>query len=165
MYAVYPGSFDPFTNGHLDILKRSTKLFSHVIIAILHHTSKKPFLNIDERLTLIQKVVEPYNNIQVKTFNGLLVDFCKQNNINVILRGLRTVTDFDYEYAIAMMNKELLSGVETVFLTSDKQYSFISSTIIREVALLDGDVSVHVPPVISDYIKQLPENRKTRNIT
>ncbi|RME93196.1 MAG: pantetheine-phosphate adenylyltransferase [Candidatus Hydrogenedentota bacterium] len=146
--AVYPGSFDPFTNGHLDIVKRSLKIVDSVTIAVLKNTSKKNLFTPDERVEMIRETVKDLGNVEVETFSGLLVDFCKHHNISIVIRGLRAVSDFDYEHAIFLMNRQLLEGLETVFLLSSENHSFISSSIVKEVASLGGDISGQVPPPI-----------------
>ena len=151
---VYPGSFDPLTNGHLDILKRSVNLFENVIIAVLNSHSKKYLLTIEERLHLITEATKHIQGIQIVSFEGLLADFCKKNDIQIIVRGLRSVTDFDYEKAIALMNKSLLSNLETVFLTATSEHAFVSSTIVKEVAFFGGNIDSYVPPVVNNYLKE-----------
>ncbi len=159
-HAVYPGSFDPFTNGHLDIVERATKLFDHITIAVLRNTSKKKLFPVEERVNQILEVVKKKKNVEVKPFEGLLVDFCKKRDIHIIVRGLRTVTDYDYEQAIAMMNRSLLAGLETIFLTADKEHSFTSSTIVREAASFGGDVSEQVPPHVHKKLKEAYKNQQ-----
>ncbi|EMY76834.1 pantetheine-phosphate adenylyltransferase [Leptospira weilii serovar Ranarum str. ICFT] len=147
--AIYPGSFDPLTNGHLDILQRSMGLFDKVIIAIAVNSNKSTLFSIEERLGFIREVTRGMKNLEIDTFPGLTVDYCNQVGANSIIRGLRAVTDFDYEYAISLMNKKLAPNVETVFLMSSGEYSFISSTIVKEVARHGRDVSNHVPEIVS----------------
>ena len=159
-HAVYPGSFDPFTNGHLDIVQRATKLFDQITIAVLKNANKKKLFSIDERVNQILEVVNKKENIKVEPFGGLLVDFCKKRDIHIIVRGLRTVTDYDYEQAIAMMNRSLLTDLETIFLTADKEHSFTSSTIVREVASFGGDISDQVPPNIYKKLKEAYKNQQ-----
>ena len=147
-HAVYPGSFDPLTNGHLDIIQRVARLFDQVTIAVLKNTSKKWLLSIEERVELIRQVIAPFSNVKAEPFDGLLADFCRKNDIHIIIRGLRTVTDYDYEQAIALMNRTLLPEAETIFLPADKEHSFTSSTIVKEVASLGGDVASQVPATV-----------------
>lgn len=147
--AIYPGSFDPLTNGHLDILQRSLGLFDKVIIAIAVNSNKSTLFSIEERLEFIHKVTQGLKGLEVDTFQGLTVDYCNKVGANSIIRGLRAVTDFDYEYAISLMNKKLAPNVETVFLMSSSEYSFISSTIVKEVARHGRDVSNQVPEIVS----------------
>ncbi|OMI17541.1 pantetheine-phosphate adenylyltransferase [Leptospira weilii serovar Heyan] len=147
--AIYPGSFDPLTNGHLDILQRSLGLFDKVIIAIAVNSNKSTLFSIEERLEFIHKVTQGLKGLEVDTFQGLTVDYCNKVGANSIIRGLRAVTDFDYEYAISLMNKKLAPNVETVFLMSSSEHSFISSTIVKEVARHGRDVSNQVPEIVS----------------
>ncbi|EMJ91930.1 pantetheine-phosphate adenylyltransferase [Leptospira alstonii] len=147
--AIYPGSFDPLTNGHLDILQRSMGLFDKVIIAIAVNSNKSTLFSIEERLEFIREVTKGMKGLEIDTFPGLTVDYCNKVGANSIIRGLRAVTDFDYEYAISLMNKKLAPNVETVFLMSSSEYSFISSTIVKEVARHGRDVSNQVPEIVS----------------
>ena len=153
--AVYPGSFDPFTNGHLDIVNRALDVVDHLTIAILRNTSKKNLFSPEERVELIQEVLGDNPRIKVDTFQGLLADYCREHNISIILRGLRAVSDFDYEHAIYLMNNKLLPDAETVFLMSRSENSFISSSIVKEVASLGGDISDQVPPTIFAHLKKI----------
>ncbi|EKR73971.1 pantetheine-phosphate adenylyltransferase [Leptospira noguchii str. Hook] len=147
--AIYPGSFDPLTKGHLDILQRSLGLFDKVIIAIAVNSNKSTLFSIEERLGFIHEVTKGMKGLEIDTFQGLTVDYCNRVGANSIIRGLRAVTDFDYEYAISLMNKKLAPNVETVFLMSSGEYSFISSTIVKEVARHGRDVSNQVPEIVS----------------
>lgn len=144
--AVYPGTFDPITNGHSDLVKRAAKIFDRVIVAIARNPGKEPAFNIDERVELAGTVLEGISGVEIVGFDNLLVDFVKQRDAQVILRGLRAVSDFDYEFQLAGMNRHLDPEIETVFLTPSEKYSYISSSLVREIAALGGDVSkfVHV---------------------
>jgi len=153
--AVYPGSFDPFTNGHLDIVNRSLEVADHLTIAVLANSSKKNLFTPEERVELIEQVLESRENVSVRTFRGLLVDFARENGIQIAVRGLRAVSDFDYEHAIYLMNNKLLPELETIFLMARSENSFISSSIVKEVASLGGDISDQVPPVILKRLKQI----------
>ncbi|MFG2604984.1 pantetheine-phosphate adenylyltransferase [Streptomyces sp. NPDC048514] len=147
--AVCPGSFDPITNGHLDIIARASRLYDEVYIAVMINKSKKGLFEIDERIELIREVTREYANVRVEAFHGLLVDFCKQRDIPAIVRGLRAVSDFDYELQMAQMNIGL-TGVETLFVPTNPTYSFLSSSLVKEVAAWGGDVSHLVPaPVLA----------------
>jgi pantetheine-phosphate adenylyltransferase len=148
--AIYPGTFDPITNGHLDLIHRASKLYQKVIVAVAESRGKQPLFAMDERVRLIEEVVGHFTNVQVIGFNNLLVECAKQNQASVILRGLRAVSDFEYEFQMAGMNRRLAPDIETVFLTPAEQYEFISSSMIREIAKLNGDVSSFVP----DSVKQ-----------
>lgn len=150
---VYPGTFDPITNGHLDILERSTCLFDEVVIAIARDNYKYNLFNLEERLHLAAEVCKPYPNIRVASFEGLLVKFVKEQKAQAIIRGLRAISDFEYEFQLAMMNKRLDVNIETIFLMSASKYSFLSSSIIKQVALLAGGVEGLVPPQVEEALK------------
>lgn len=150
---IYPGTFDPITNGHLDILERAAVLFDEVVIAIARDNYKYNLFNLEERLELTRDVCKPFPNIRVATFDGLLVDFVKEQKAQAIIRGLRAISDFEYELQLAMMNKRLEPGIETVFLMSASKYSFLSSSIIKQVAMLDGTVKGLVPPQVEEALK------------
>lgn len=154
MVVIYPGSFDPVTNGHLDIIDRCSKKFDKLIVAILENDSKKSMFSVKEREELLKKTLEKYDNIEVTTFSGLLVEYVKQRNIDIIIRGLRAVSDYEYEMQMALTNKSLYEDVETVFLISSTQYSFLSSSIVKEVARFNGDITGLVPNVVRDAIKE-----------
>ncbi|MBI3039613.1 pantetheine-phosphate adenylyltransferase [bacterium] len=151
--AVYPGSFDPITNGHLDILERSLKLFDKVIVAVLVNTSKSCLFQAERRKEMISKVVGRKNHITVGSFGGLLVDYCKQVEARTIIRGLRAVSDYEYELQISSINKQLAPDLETVFLMASTQYSFLSSSIVKEIAKLGGNVSALVPKEVEIALK------------
>lgn len=158
-HAVYPGSFDPFTNGHLDIVQRAVRIVDNLTIAVLRNTSKKGMFSPDERVEIIREVVRDYPQVNVETFEGLLVDFCRERKIRTVIRGLRAVSDFDYEHAIFLMNRKLLPELETVFLMSSSENSFISSTIVKEVAHFGGNITDQVPPVVLEHMQR----RKAHN--
>jgi pantetheine-phosphate adenylyltransferase len=146
--AVYPGTFDPFTRGHEDLVRRAAKLFQRVVVGIAESRSKKPFFPLEERIAMARELVKAYPNVEVQGFDCLLMDFLRQHNANVIVRGLRAVSDFEYEFQMAGMNRNLYPDVETVFLTPGEQYMFISATMVREIASLGGDVSKFVQPLV-----------------
>jgi len=148
--AIYPGTFDPITNGHLDLVYRAAKLYDQVIVAVASSENKKPLFSLEERVQLIEEVLTGFHNVKVIGFNTLLVDCAKNYKAAVILRGLRAVSDFEYEFQLAGMNRRLSPEIETVFLTPAEQYEFISSSMIREIAQYKGDVSSFVP----DSVKQ-----------
>ncbi|MBX7550623.1 pantetheine-phosphate adenylyltransferase [Streptomyces sp. NPDC004232] len=153
--AVCPGSFDPITNGHLDIIARASRLYDEVYVAVMINKSKKGLFEIEERIELIREVTAEYDNVRVEAFHGLLVDFCKQREIPAIVKGLRAVSDFDYELQMAQMNIGL-TGVETLFVPTNPTYSFLSSSLVKEVAAWGGDVSHLVPaPVLGALNKRL----------
>ena len=146
--AIYAGTFDPMTRGHEDLVRRAACLFDRVIVAIAQNQPKRPFFSLAERVEMAQEVLAPYPNAEVCGFDGLLMDFLHAKEAKVIIRGLRAVSDFDYEFQMAGMNRNLYPEVETVFLTPGEQYLFISATMVREIAVLGGDVSKFVPPAI-----------------
>lgn len=145
---VYPGTFDPMTNGHLDLIERAARLFDHVIVAIAASEKKKPLFELEQRVALAQQVVSHLPNVEVKGFNKLLAFFCQEQKANVLLRGLRAVSDFEYEFQLANMNRNLDKTIETVFLTPSEHLSFISSSLVREISALGGDVAQFVPPPV-----------------
>ena len=145
--AVYPGTFDPITNGHEDLIQRAARLFDEVIVGVAHSQAKRPFFSLEERVSLAKVVLERYPNVKVLGFTGLLSEFVKEQSAGVILRGLRAVSDFEYEFQLAGMNRRLAPGVETLFLTPSDKYLFLSATIVREIAVLGGDVTSFVHPV------------------
>lgn len=151
--AVYPGSFDPVTNGHLDILNQSSKIFDKVIIAVANNINKKSFLSLKERITLIEKVTESFSNVEVDYFEGLTINYAVEKGANVLIRGLRSVSDFEYEYQMAVTNSALNADIKTVFFTANPTLSFISSSMVKEIYLNDGDISDFVPKDVNDYLK------------
>ena len=150
--AVYPGTFDPVTRGHEDLVRRASRIFDSVIVAVADSASKKPFFDIEERVDMAKAVLSDYGNVSVVSFSGLLMDFVRERNAKVVLRGLRAVSDFEYEFQMAGMNRNLYPEVETLFLTPSEQYMFISATIVREIAKLGGDVSPFVHPLIASRL-------------
>ncbi len=151
--AIYPGTFDPITNGHTDLIERATHLFDKVIVAVAKATSKSPVFSLDKRVALASDILSPLANVEVCGFDILLVEFMKQKEATIILRGLRAVSDFEYEFQLASMNRHLSDQVETVFLTPAEQYTFISSSLVREIARLGGDVSQFVNPKVVAALK------------
>ena len=150
--AVYPGSFDPITNGHFDIIKRASKLFDKLIVAVLYNSSKNSLFTFEERVELIKDVVNDIENVEVDSFTGLLIDYCNDKKVNAIIRGLRAVSDFEYELQMAQMNRQLNQDIETVILTTSTKYSFISSSLIKEVGKYKGDISELVPNNVSKEV-------------
>ncbi len=146
--AIYPGTFDPITNGHLDLIKRALKLFDEVVVAVAFGHHKNPLFSFDERVALVKQSVGDNQNVSVIGFEGLLVDVLRNHNAHAVLRGLRAVSDFEYEFALASMNRSLDENFETVFLTPAQEYAFVSSTMVREVAKLGGDVTKFVPTCV-----------------
>ena len=150
--AIYPGSFDPFTNGHLDILKSGAVIFDKVIIAVSYNINKKGFLTVNERVDLIKKCVSNIPNIEVDSFEGLTVDYAKKKDANILLRGLRTSFDFEYELQLSQTNNALNKDLKTVFLITKPEYNFISSSMVREVLLNNGDISQFVPKSVEEFL-------------
>ena len=153
--AVFPGSFDPMTNGHLDIIERGVRLFDRLIVALLHNTEKQPLLPLAERQEIVRAVVARFPNVTVETFDGLLVDYCRARGARAIVRGLRALSDFEYEFQMALMNRKLEPGVETVFMMPSEAWSYVSSRLVKEVARLGGDVSGLVPREALPHLKAL----------
>jgi pantetheine-phosphate adenylyltransferase len=146
--AVYPGTFDPITFGHIDIVERASRIFDRIIVAIAINTNKKPVFSIQERVELAKEVLAPYKNVEILGFESLLIHFMKDHNANIILRGLRAVSDFDYEFQLAGINRYLDSNIESMFLMPAENYTYISSSFVREIAQLGGDVTKFVPQVV-----------------
>ena len=146
--AIYPGTFDPITNGHLDIIERAIKVFDSVIVTIARNSSKNPLFSDKERLEMIREVVKGIKQVEVDSFDGLLVNYAKKRNATAVLRGLRAISDFEYEFQLALTNRKLNSTLETVFLMPSERYTYLNSTIVREIARLGGDVSDFVPPIV-----------------
>lgn len=152
--AVYPGTFDPLTRGHEDLVRRGAKIFDKLVVGVADSPNKKPFFTMDDRVRIASEVLSHYPNVEVKGFKGLLKDFVRANEASVIIRGLRAVSDFEYEFQMAGMNRYLLPDVETMFLTPSDQYQFISGTIVREIASLGGDVSKFVFPSVEQWLNE-----------
>lgn len=155
--AVYPGSFDPMTNGHVDLVRRGCHIFDRVLVAVLCNTEKSPLFTVEERVRMVQSVFRRESRVQVKAFSGLLINFLRAEKTNIVLRGLRVVSDFEYEFQMALMNRRLDPEVETVFLTPKEELSYLSSRLVKEVHRLGGDVSGLVPPLVYRSLrKKLP---------
>jgi pantetheine-phosphate adenylyltransferase len=150
---IYPGTFDPLTNGHLDLIKRTSTMFNHIIVAVAASPSKKTLFTLDERVELVRQSVSSLNNVSVEGFSGLMVDFAKQKQANLLVRGLRTTMDFEYEFGLTSMYRKLMPELESVFLTPSEEFAFLSSTIVREVALHGGSVENFVPATVHDALK------------
>lgn len=151
---IYPGTFDPITHGHEDLVYRASRLFGKVIVAVAVSSGKAPFFSLEERVKMARDVLAGYSNVEVTGFSGLLMEFARQQDAHIIIRGLRAVSDFEYEFQLAGMNRGLYPDVETIFLTPSEQYMFISATIVREIARLGGDVSKFVHPLVIERLRQ-----------
>ena len=151
--AMYPGTFDPFTNGHNDLVRRACRIFEHVVVAIAANPGKTPLFTLEQRVDLARRVLADVPNVEVMGYTGLTVDFARQQGLNVIMRGLRAVSDFEFEFQLATMSRHLNGEVETVFLTPTEQFNFISSTLIREIASLGGKVGEFVHPIVAEALK------------
>lgn len=162
---IYPGTFDPITNGHIDLIARSAEMFDEVIVAVAASPSKNTMFTLEERVELTHIVTKHINNVIVKGFSGLMVDFAKQEQANVLIRGLRTTVDFEYEFGLTNMYRRLMPGLESVFLTPAEEYAFLSSTIVREVAIHGGDVSSFVPSVVADALSAKSHIPRSHEIT
>lgn len=154
MNVIYPGSFDPITNGHLDIIDRCAKKFDKVTVAILNNNSKKNMFTVEERLTLLRKVLDKYDNVEVDAFSGLLVEYAKKKDCSLIIRGLRAISDYEYEMQMALVNKKLEDSIETIFMFSRDKYSYLSSSIVKEVAMFGGNISCFVPECVEKAVKE-----------
>lgn len=156
--AIYPGSFDPVTYGHIDIIKRSIKIFDHLIVAILSNVKKKSLFTLNERVKMLKTILKNMKKVEIGSFDGLLVDYMKKREATILIRGLRAVSDFEYEFQMAHMNHKLYPEMETIFMMTGEEYSYISSQLVKEVFSLGGDVSFFVPPLV---VKRLKEKIKS----
>ena len=152
--AIYPGSFDPVTNGHLDVVERARKLFDEVIVAVAHNDEKQPLFPLKERLDLLQETVGKISNVRIAQFEGLLVEFARVEKAGAVIRGLRAVSDFEFEFQMALMNRKLNADVETIFLMPTEDYTYLSSRIVKEIARLGGDVSAFVPLGVAEALRR-----------
>ncbi len=152
--AMYPGTFDPFTNGHNDLVRRACRIFDHVVVAIAANPGKTPLFPLEQRVELARRVLADVPNVEITGFSGLTVDFAREHGLNAIVRGLRAVSDFEFEFQLATMNRRLNGEVETVFLTPTEQFNFISSTLIREIASLGGNVREFVHPLVAEALRE-----------
>jgi len=152
--AIYPGTFDPFTLGHEDLVRRASRLFEKVVVGIAVSKSKLPYLSLEQRKAIVSEVIQPYDNVSVCSFEGLLMDFLHEQGGNIILRGLRAISDFEYEFQLAGMNRRLHPDVETIFLTPGEQYMFVSATMVREIAALGGNIEAFVRPEVARLLRQ-----------
>lgn len=152
--AIYPGSFDPITNGHLDIIKRAIKIFDKIIVVIAENSKKKSFFSMEEKKDMINNVVKNLRGIEVQSFNGLLIDCVRSNKANVILRGMRAISDFEYESQFALINKKMAPEIETIFMVTSTRYSYLNSSIVKEIASLNGCISELVPAYVARQLKK-----------
>ena len=153
--AIYPGSFDPLTFGHIDIIERSVRLFDTVVVALLTNPQKTPLFTVEERVEIMQQILKPrFPTVEIEVFHGLLVDYATHQNANAIVRGVRAVTDFEYEFQMALMNRKLAPAIETVFMMPAENYSYLSSKLVKEIAELGGSVSGLVPEIVEKRLKQ-----------
>jgi pantetheine-phosphate adenylyltransferase len=152
--AIYPGSFDPVTNGHLDVIQRAAHIFDHVIVAVADNTSKKALFTVQERVELLREVTGKLKNVTVETFDALVIEYAHRKKINVLIRGLRMTSDFDYEFQIALTNRRLAEDIETVFLMPSEHVAFVSSSLLKEIAGLNADISSFVPRVVERKLKE-----------
>lgn len=150
--AIYPGSFDPVTNGHLDIIRRSAGIVDELIVGVLNNNAKRPLFSVDERVKMLREVTDELDNVRILPFDGLLVDFCRMEGARLIIRGLRAITDFEYELQLAQTNQKLSPEIETMFLTTNIDYSYLSSTTVKEIATFGGDVRQFVPGSVADAL-------------
>lgn len=157
--AVYPGSFDPVTLGHMDIIERTAHMMNHVIIGVLKNSSKTPLFSVEERVNMLRSVTSHIKNVEVQAFDGLLVDFVHQNHANVIVRGLRAITDFEYELQMAQTNRVIAPDVDTIFLTTNLRYSYLSSSIVKEIAGYNGDISAFLHPAVAEQVRSKLEKK------
>ena len=162
--AVYAGSFDPITNGHLDLIERGSRLFDRLIVSVLRNESKQPLFSIEERVEMLEIVLKDFTNVEVDSFDGLLVDHAAAHSATILLRGIRAISDYEYELQMALMNRRLRPNIETLFLMANEAYSFISSRLVKEVCRLGGNISGLVPPAVEARLqRRLPQHR-TQNI-
>lgn len=152
--AIYPGSFDPLTNGHLDVIQRAARIFGHVVVAVANNTSKKALFTIDERVSMLKEVTRNLKNVTVETFDTLVIEYARKKKINVLIRGLRMTSDFDYEFQITLTNRRLAEDIETVFLMPSEHVSFVSSSLLKEVASLGADVTSFMPKSVAVKLKE-----------
>ncbi|MEE8638267.1 MAG: pantetheine-phosphate adenylyltransferase [Candidatus Margulisiibacteriota bacterium] len=152
--AIYPGSFDPVTNGHIDIIQRAGQLFDKVIVAVIRNPEKKPEFSLDQRVEMLKNSLAEYKNAAVESFDGLLVNYAREKNANIIVRGLRAVSDFDYEFQMALTNRKMAPEIETLFFMTDYRYSYLSSSFVKQIARLGGDITELVPAPVAKKLKK-----------
>lgn len=160
--AIYPGTFDPITNGHLDIIRRAVKIFDTVIVAVAHNEGKKPLFGIEERVSMVREAVRDIPGVEVDTFHSLIIEYCQKKKAVALIRGLRAVSDFEYEFQMALMNRKLDKDVESVFLMPKEKYSYLSSSLIKEIAAFGGDISCMVPETVHHRLTRKFAEKKER---
>jgi len=160
--AIYPGSFDPITNGHLDLIQRGSRMFDRLIVSILRNDAKQPLFSVEERAEMLRDVVKVYPNVAVDSFEGLLVEHAAARSASVLLRGIRAISDYEYELQMALMNRRLAPGIETIFMMANESYSFISSRLVKEVLGLGGSITGLVPPTVEERLRRRMANSKTK---
>ncbi len=158
--AIYPGSFDPVTFGHLDIIQRASHVMDHLIVGVLNNNSKSPLFSVEERVKMLKEVTAHLPNVEVQSFGGLLVDFAVQSKASVIIRGLRAITDFEYELQMSQTNRKIAPNVDTIFFTTNLKYAYLSSSIVKEVAMFGGNIDEFVPPMIAQYVRDKFEQKQ-----
>ena len=158
--AIYPGSFDPVTYGHIDIIKRSAKMVDKLIIGVLSNSSKTPLFSVEERVNMLKNITKDMPNVEVSSFDGLLVDFVQQQKADVIVRGLRAITDFEYELQMSQTNRVIAPEIDTIFLTTNLKYSYLSSSIVKEIAEFDGDIAEFLHPMVADQVRKKMDEMK-----
>ena len=158
--AIYPGSFDPVTYGHLDIIRRAASVFDELTVSVLNNKVKTPLFSVEERVNMLRSVTSHLDNVEVMSFDGLLVDFVHQNHANVIVRGLRAITDFEYELQMAQTNRVIAGDIDTIFLTTNLKYSYLSSSIVKEIAEFNGDIKEFLHPIVVERVKEKLEEMK-----
>lgn len=161
--AIYPGSFDPVTLGHFDIIERSSQIVDTLIIGVLKNNLKTPLFSVEERVNMLKKVTECLPNVEVQSFDGLLIDFVRQNHANFVIRGLRAITDFEYELQLSQMNRVIAPEIDTLFLTTNLKYAYLSSSAVKEVALFGGDIDPFLHPAVADEVRRKYSSRRTDN--
>ena len=158
---IYPGSFDPITNGHMDIIERSSKIFDSIIVAVLVNFSKTPMFSVEERMELIKKSTQHFKNVEIDSFDGLLVHYLKEKNVNIVIRGLRAISDFEHEFSMAALNTHMYPKIETILMMTRTENSFLSSSFIKDIARNKGDISDFVPPqIVSDITKKIIQEER-----
>ena len=158
--AIYPGSFDPVTRGHMDIIERASKTVDHLIVGVLVNSAKSPLFTVEERVALLKQVTAQYPNVEVRSFEGLLVDFARASGAHILIRGLRAVTDFEYELQMAQTNRVIAPEIDTIFLTTNLKYSYLSSSIVKEIAEFNGDIKEFLHPIVVERVKEKLEEMK-----